>query len=471
MRKPGKGEGWVMAKKCRRWGALLLVLAMLGGICACQSKPEAAEDVKATGSSEPAKSGGEDADKGEKIPLSVEFFVTEDNMLDIAQYIEEVLPEQYPDYEVKFEITQGDAQTVETKIRTALASGSNSVDVWWCHGGTWATPLINGNYVLKMNDYLEASGFYEDMVLQVASFVKEQENVYAIPFEPTSYWVNMYNKKAFEEAGIKEVPKTLDEFMTALEALKNAGYTPIVTGAKDQWMALDFMETLAYTVSPEDSFKAVNGELKFADSEAWRKAAEVTREMLDKGYFPENIGLMDRTEADALFATEKAAIISETSSTLTSVCQQFGENAGLMYYPMVNAADVADYGINISGGQKTNCGFMVNAATKNPDAAVDLAIGLSKLRNQYEYTVLGNVAVPFDAQKLGWELPEEPAPAIAQFAEDMKKFKYSKNFLQDIMPTSTGTTLSMEAASKFFTNPDYSVDEFLTDLDKAVAAE
>lgn len=411
------------------------------------------------------------AEEAEKTDLNVEFFVTEDNMLDIAHYIEEVLPEKYPEYNVKFEITQGDAQTVETKIRTVLASGSNSVDVWWCHGGTWATPLINGSYVLKMNDYLESSGFYENMVPQVASFVQEQEEIYAIPFEPTTYWINMYNKEAFAAAGIEEVPKTLDDFMEALEALKNAGYTPIVTGAKDQWMALDFIETLAYTISPEDSWKAVNGELKFVDSDAWRKAAEAAKEMIEKGYFPENIGLMDRTEADAVFATGKAGIISETSSTLTSVCQNFGDNVGIMYYPMVNADDVDQYGLNISGGQKTNCGFMVNAATEHPEEAVDLAIGLSELRNQYEYTVLGNVAVPFDAEKMGWELPEEPAAAIAQFAEDMKNFQYSKNFLQDIMPTSTGTTFSMEAASKFFTNPDYSVDDFLADLDKAVAAE
>ena len=444
-----------MKKRMMQVAAIMMSLTMSMGLTVCESMAAPKDDAK----------------EGEKQELNVEFFVTEDNMLDIAHYIEEVLPTEFPDYDVKFEITQGDAQTVETKIRTALASGSNSVDVWWCHGGTWATPLINGDYVLKMNDYLETSGFYDNMVPQVASFVKEQENIYAIPFEPTSYWVNMYNKEAFEAAGIKDVPKTLDDFMSALEALKNAGYTPIVTGAKDQWMALDFMETLAYTVSPEDSWKAVNGELKFADSEAWRKAAEATREMLDKGYFPENIGLMDRTEADALFATGKAAIISETSSTLTTVCREFGDNAGLMYYPMVDAADVEQYGINISGGQKANCGFMVNAATENPDAAVDLAIGLSELRNKYEYTVLGNVAVPFDAEKMGWELPEEPAAAIAQFAEDMKGFEYSKNFLQDIMPTSTGTTFSMEAASKFFTNPDYSVDDFLADLDKAVAAE
>ncbi len=142
-----------------------------------------------------------------------------------------------------------------------------------------------------------------------------------------------------------------------------------------------------------------------------------------------------------------------------------------MYYPMLDAENVEQYGINVSGGQKANCGFMVNAATENPDAAVDLAIGLSRLNGQYEYTVRGNVAVPFDAEKMGWELPGEPEPAIEQFAEDMKKFEFSKNFLQDIMPTPTGTTLSMEAASKFFTNMDYTVDDFLADLDKAVAAE
>lgn len=458
-----------MKRNVKQKAALITALTLALSMTACGSG-SGETNVASEEKNDAAQTPGA-ADAGEKVELSVDFFVTEDNMLDIAHYIEEVLPEEFPDYEVKFEITQGDAQTVETKIRTALASGSNSVDVWWCHGGTWATPMINGNFVLEMGDYLESSGFYDNMVPQVASFVKEQDEIYAIPFEPTSYWINMYNKEAFDKAGIKEAPKTLDEFMEALEALKVAGYTPIVTGAKDQWMALDFIETLAYTVSPEDSFKAVNKELKFVDSEAWRLAAEATREMIDKGYFPENIGLMDRTEADALFSTGQAAIISETSSTLTTVCQEFGDNAGIMYYPMIRAEDVGNYGINISGGQKTNCGFMVNAATEHPEEAVDLAIGLSKLRNQYEYTVLGNVAVPFDADKMGWELPEEPANAVAQFADDMKKFEYSKNFLQDIMPTSTGTTLSMEAASKFFTNPDYSVDEFLQDLDKAVEAE
>lgn len=85
----------------------------------------------------------------------VDFFVTEDNHRQVSEFIKSVLAERLPEYDVEFRITEGDAETAETKIRTQMAAGGCDVDVWWCHGGTYADPLINGGYVLPLNEYLD----------------------------------------------------------------------------------------------------------------------------------------------------------------------------------------------------------------------------------------------------------------------------------------------------------------------------
>ncbi|KJL40272.1 ABC transporter substrate-binding protein [Microbacterium trichothecenolyticum] len=56
-----------------------------------------------------------------------------------------------------------------------------------------------------------------------------------------SLW--FYNKDAFAEAGITDVPTTVDELEDALGKLKDAGWTPIQTGG--DWMSSGALQTLA----------------------------------------------------------------------------------------------------------------------------------------------------------------------------------------------------------------------------------
>lgn len=45
----------------------------------------------------------------------------------------------------------------------------------------------------------------------------------------------VYNKKVFEDAGITDVPLTLDEFYAACEKIKDIGVVPFATNYKDKW--------------------------------------------------------------------------------------------------------------------------------------------------------------------------------------------------------------------------------------------
>lgn len=51
---------------------------------------------------------------------------------------------------------------------------------------------------------------------------------------PGGIW---YSQDLFAEAGIDEVPTTIDELNDAVEALKGTGVAPIALGAKDAWPA------------------------------------------------------------------------------------------------------------------------------------------------------------------------------------------------------------------------------------------
>ena len=54
-----------------------------------------------------------------------------------------------------------------------------------------------------------------------------EKEAYAQPLAEGNYGYIVYNSAIFEEVGVKEFPKTLDEFMVVCEKIKKAGYIPI----------------------------------------------------------------------------------------------------------------------------------------------------------------------------------------------------------------------------------------------------
>ncbi|MEG1631925.1 MAG: extracellular solute-binding protein [Hydrogenoanaerobacterium sp.] len=96
--------------------------------------------------------------------------------------------------------------------------------------GTW------GNYLLDLEEMAaksyEATGGkpFTDVVsktlINLARSLGPNGKLSTIPYQPSTFVV-MYNKEIFEAAGIKEMPKTWDEFLAVCEKIKAAGKTPI----------------------------------------------------------------------------------------------------------------------------------------------------------------------------------------------------------------------------------------------------
>jgi ABC-type sugar transport system, periplasmic component len=120
----------------------------------------------------------------------------------------------------------------------------------------------------------------------------------------------LYNKKAFEAAGIAEPPKTLDELFADAEKLKGAGIVPMATAFKDAW-------TLQYWTDPAEfiygSTNLRNDKIKtdtpFTVDGAYGQGLGILKQFYDKGYLEKDVfsATWDQTQKD--LASGKAAMM------------------------------------------------------------------------------------------------------------------------------------------------------------------
>lgn len=408
------------------------------------------------------------SENGEKVTVNYLWRDTDENVEAEMEFVEQMLPEVLPDIEVNMEGVPGDAETYETKIRTMIAAGGEGIDAWEEIGGSWFTPILESESALPLNDYLDASGYWDKVIAPVKNTA--EGTVYCIPCTDSSYEIMLYNKKIFADNGL-EVPKTVDELKAVVEKLTQTDIVPISVGAKDGWCAVMMVEGFAYSIDPEITRKVVEGEAKFSD-EPYAKGAQVVKELLDMGAFSKNVALTGIDEALPLFESGKAAMMANGSWAVSTGAAKMGDDFGWFYYPAVNEEDVDKLGVNVAGGLGENAGLMVYAGTEHPDEAAAVCEAIAELRCQFAYEEQGDPFRPYKADVMGWNREGGFAEPVQQLADDMANFQFVYGLVQDVMPTAAASSGVMEATSKFMTNTeDYTVDDYLADMDKAALEE
>jgi multiple sugar transport system substrate-binding protein len=145
---------------------------------------------------------------------------------------------------------------------------------------------------------------------------------YAAPYS-ILYNTCLYNTAVFEKAGVKETPKTFDEFLAACEKIKQSGVTPI--GLKnDSWASFIWFEAIVASYNPQLYKDVCTGAKKYTDPEM-KKVLEVWKGMFDKGYFAKPVLYSDLYKD---FAKGQCAIMLEASPTATSLVKDYGMTSG-----------------------------------------------------------------------------------------------------------------------------------------------
>ncbi len=174
----------------------------------------------------------------------------------------------------------------------------------------------------------------------------------------------IYNKDAFAKVGIKDTPKTVDEFFADLDKIKADGtYVPLAMGTPDQWEAA----TMGYqNIGPnywhgEDGRKAlIDGTEKLTDA-PW---VEPFKQLAKWGaYMGEGYKAQSYPDSQNLFTLGRAAIYPAGSWEIAQFNSQAQFKMGVFPPPVPKAGDpcyLSDH-VDIALG--------MNSKTKNPEAA------------------------------------------------------------------------------------------------------
>ncbi|MGG4142131.1 extracellular solute-binding protein [Paenibacillus algorifonticola] len=175
----------------------------------------------------------------------------------------------------------------------------------------------------------------------------------------------MYNKKAFEKAGITEPPKTLDELFADADKLKAAGIVPMATAFKDAW-------TLQYWTDPAEFIYGNTGlrndkiktDTPFMLDNAYGQGLGILKQLYDKGYLEKDVysATWDQTQKD--LASGKTAMMYIGNWAISNLVNNglALEDIGFVPLPYDNSGAY-------KGMMRNDWAYAVSSSSKNPAVA------------------------------------------------------------------------------------------------------
>lgn len=172
-----------------------------------------------------------------------------------------------------------------------------------------------------------------------------------------------YNKDLFAEAGIDEAPTTRGEFVDAMEALKDAGITPLLTSG--EWVPTTTFLSLFPIFAENECWygQRAAGDVSFTDPE-WLEAGETYKAWIDAGYVNEGALGLGYTQLGELFNSGAGAMYPMGSWYATNPLPDF---------PVGVIAMPTDEGSGPLMGSIGSTGYTVSNLSENIDAAVKFA--------------------------------------------------------------------------------------------------
>ena len=304
------------------------------------------------------------AAEGEKTKIRMTYWNSEDTVQATLDYLAEAVP----DVEIEFQFI--DNSNYDTIVDTQL-SAEEGPDII-CESPGSALKHARLGY-LEPLDKLGAK--YSDAGTSVYSY---DGSVYALP--GISWFEGIYyNKAIFEENGI-ELPTTFDEYIEVCKKFQDAGILPLAAGLKS-WepMLKNSMAFVAAEYLSTDEGKAFgekyrNGEVTLDGT--WNSYLEKWSEMITEGIYTTDMTGIDHDQALEQFATGQAAMFCSGPWDLDTIVSK---------NPDLQIDMMPFYGTETSDGWLIGgpgCGFAVNSASENKEAAMKIVEAISTIEGQ-----------------------------------------------------------------------------------------
>lgn len=164
---------------------------------------------------------------------------TNDPGLSLNQAIADEYMAEHPNVTINVTVLENEA--FKSKLALEMQAGS-APDIFHSWGGGVLAEQAAAGMARPIEDEI---GDWVDTMNPAAMSIYQVDGVqYGVPynFGLVGFW---YNKDLFEQAGITEPPATWDEFLADIQALQDAGITPIALAGGDKWPAMFYWAYLA----------------------------------------------------------------------------------------------------------------------------------------------------------------------------------------------------------------------------------
>lgn len=280
-------------------------------------------------------------------------------------YFNQVVAEfekQNPNIKVEMDSVVNDSY--KEKIRV-LISSNDVPDVFTSWSDSFASNLVKSGRVKSLNDLLARDKAF------AGSFIQSQMKPFT--FDGVTYGIPLtidgkvfvYNKELFAKAGIAKEPKTWDELLAALDALKKAGYAvPLLEGLSDAWAISHYLGTMFQRYLPADVTAKDYAE---ATGEFTNPGYKVVLERFQKlvTYMGPNATSITHTEARNQFIAGKVPMIYLQLAEFAYINSAKSKpDFGYFNFPAF-ADGKGDPGL-LTGAPE---GYMMSNTSKNPEAA------------------------------------------------------------------------------------------------------
>lgn len=376
-----------------------LLLAILLSACAKNN-----ENATSSATSSPSSSAIGDTTKPETIQLKIYAKYFDNDTKKPYDYAVAELKKEMPNIELVLDPMQQDNNQ---KLKTYAATG-NMPDIFDADYNTIKAFSESKNIVV-LDDAQATKDLLADFNPGYENSLKTPDgHIYAYAAGGTGIIMLYYNKKLFEEAGVKAPIKTYDEWTAAIQKFKEKNIIPMAIFAKEKWITNAFYRGLVTREAP-DGYSLLEQSGVTQLPEAFKNASKKFESLKEAGLFDANATNANYDQASALFYTGKAAMFVNGNWEIYGADKNMGANVDWMYWPAKDEQTYENMKFHLNGAP-TPGGFSVSATSKHKEEAIKVAAFMARKYSEYQYLVLGN---PITSLKMDKPISVTP-PAMMQ---------------------------------------------------------